>query len=97
MFSSLEMVSEIEFVNIREQCAWVHQDNRDVATASAKSLIKTALARLYERMKKSDLEKEHWQAAMAIVESTAEGLEEGLRNIFLNAAPVREIMEHAAR
>ena len=51
-----------------------------------------------EKMKKSDLEKKHWQTAMAIIESTAEALEEeGLRNIFLNAAPVREIMEHAAR
>jgi len=58
----------------------------------------TALARLYEKMKRSDLEREEWQAATAIVESTAEGLkEEGLRETFMNAALIREIMEHATR
>ena len=47
VFSSLKSVATIEFVNIREQCAWVHQDNRDAATATAKSLIKSTLARLH--------------------------------------------------
>jgi len=46
VFSSLETIIPIEFVNIREQCAWVHMDNPEKATATAKSLIKTALARL---------------------------------------------------
>jgi NADPH-dependent glutamate synthase beta subunit-like oxidoreductase/NAD-dependent dihydropyrimidine dehydrogenase PreA subunit len=46
VFSSLETITPIEFVNIREQCAWVHKDNPEKATATAKSLIKTALARL---------------------------------------------------
>ncbi len=46
VFSSLETITPIEFVNIREQCAWVHMDNPEKATATAKSLIKTALARL---------------------------------------------------
>ncbi len=55
LFSSLEMVSKIEFVNIREQCAWVHQDNRDVATAAAKSIIKTSLARLHTEQKENPL------------------------------------------
>ena len=60
-------------------------------------LTHTALARLYGKKKRPDLERSQWQTAMAIVESTAEGLEEGLRNIFLNAAPVREIMEQTVR
>lgn len=46
VFSSLKEITPFEFVNIREQCAWVHMDNPEKATATAKSLIKTALARL---------------------------------------------------
>lgn len=46
VFSSLKTITPIEFVNIREQCAWVHMDDPGRATATAKSLIKTALARL---------------------------------------------------
>jgi heterodisulfide reductase subunit A len=46
IFSSLKTITPIEFVNIREQCAWVHMDDPERATATAKSLIKTALARL---------------------------------------------------
>lgn len=34
-----------EFVNIREQCAWVHHSNKDQATAKAKDLIKMAVSR----------------------------------------------------
>jgi len=58
----------------------------------------TALAQLYEKMKRSDLEREQWQAARVVVESTTDGLDdEQLRTTFINAAPVREIMEHASR
>ncbi|MFQ5917027.1 MAG: adenylate/guanylate cyclase domain-containing protein, partial [Candidatus Binatia bacterium] len=61
-------------------------------------MTRTALARVYEKMKTPDLEREQWQAAGAIVESTADGLQdEGLRRTFLNAAPVKEILEHANR
>lgn len=34
-----------ELVNIREQCAWVHQDDRQAATVKAIALIKGAVAR----------------------------------------------------
>jgi len=37
-----------EFVNIREHCAWVHQDQPEQATAKAKSLIRAGLARARE-------------------------------------------------
>lgn len=58
----------------------------------------TALAQLYEKMKRPDLEREQWQAARAIVETTADGLQDKeLRTTFINAAPVREIMERASR
>ena len=61
-------------------------------------IIHTALARLYAKMKRPDLEREHWKAAASIVESTADGLkEERLRRTFMNAAPVREIVEHTNR
>jgi tetratricopeptide (TPR) repeat protein len=54
----------------------------------------TALARLYGKMGRPDLEREQWQAAKAIVETTAAGLvDEQLRTTFLNAAPVREIIQ----
>ena len=56
----------------------------------------TALARLYEKMKRTDLEREQWQTAKAIIVSTAEGLDdEHLRTTFINAAPIQEIIEHA--
>ena len=54
-----------------------------------------ALARLFEKMKQEDLEQEHWQAAAAIVQSTADGLQDNeRREAFINAAPIQEIMEH---
>ena len=34
-----------EFVNIREHCSWVHKQERDVATAKAKDLIRMGVAR----------------------------------------------------
>mgnify|MGYP000159067522 CR=1 FL=1 len=39
-------VSEFEFVNIREQCAWVHAGEPDRATAKARSLIASAVAKV---------------------------------------------------
>ena len=46
IFSSLKSSIPFEFVNIREQCAWVHQDQPEQATETAKTLIKLALVRL---------------------------------------------------
>jgi tetratricopeptide (TPR) repeat protein len=58
----------------------------------------TALARLYEKLKRPDLEREQWQAARVVIESTADELQdEELRTTFINAAPVRKIFEHASR
>jgi class 3 adenylate cyclase/tetratricopeptide (TPR) repeat protein len=54
----------------------------------------STLARLYNRMKKPDLERKHWRQAAALIESTASGLqEEALRNTFLNATQVQEILK----
>jgi len=56
----------------------------------------TVLARLYKNMNRPDFEREQWQAAASIVKSTANGLREAeLRELFMNASPVREIMGHA--
>ncbi len=55
-----------------------------------------ALAGLYEKMKRPDLERERWQAATSIIASTADELEDQrLRDTFINSAPIREIMKHA--
>jgi heterodisulfide reductase subunit A-like polyferredoxin len=35
-----------EFVNIREQCAWVHPDDRQAATAKATTLVAAAVAKV---------------------------------------------------
>jgi coenzyme F420-reducing hydrogenase delta subunit/NAD-dependent dihydropyrimidine dehydrogenase PreA subunit len=37
--------SAVEFVNIREQCAWAHRENPDEATAKAMALISAAVAK----------------------------------------------------
>jgi tetratricopeptide (TPR) repeat protein len=58
----------------------------------------TALARLYEKMNRQDLERNHWQAAASVVNSTADDLEdEELRATFINAKPVQEILVHTNR
>jgi NADPH-dependent glutamate synthase beta subunit-like oxidoreductase/coenzyme F420-reducing hydrogenase delta subunit/NAD-dependent dihydropyrimidine dehydrogenase PreA subunit len=41
--------SNFEFVNIREQCAWVHSDDPAGATAKTLSLIKAAASKEYPR------------------------------------------------
>jgi tetratricopeptide (TPR) repeat protein len=70
----------------------------DVRNPKQLWITHTALAQLYEKMKRFDLEREQWHAAASIVESTAEELqEEELREAFINAAPVREITERANR
>ena len=43
-----QIPARLEFVNIREQCAWVHADNPVRATAKARRLIAAAVARLRE-------------------------------------------------
>ena len=35
----------LEMANIREQCSWVHYDNRELATLKAKDTVKMAVAR----------------------------------------------------
>jgi tetratricopeptide (TPR) repeat protein len=58
----------------------------------------TALAWLYEKMNRPDLEREQWQTAASVVKSTADDLEdEELRTTFINANPIREILENANR
>jgi tetratricopeptide (TPR) repeat protein len=57
-----------------------------------------ALARLYEIINRPDLEREQWQTAAAVVNSTADDLEdEELRTTFISAKPVQEILENANR
>ena len=38
--------SRLDFVNIREQCAWAHRDDPALATAKAKQLVAAGVARL---------------------------------------------------
>jgi len=57
-------------------------------------LTHTALAKLYTKMNRPDLEREQWQAANTVVQSTVDVLEdETLKKVFINAAPVQEILE----
>ena len=46
VFSHLKGALDLEFVNIREQCAWVHPRSRAKATNSARTLIRSTLARI---------------------------------------------------
>ena len=56
----------------------------------------TALAQLYEKMKRYDLEREQWQKAAKIVTCTADELRDNnLKEKFVNVAPVRQILENA--
>jgi class 3 adenylate cyclase/tetratricopeptide (TPR) repeat protein len=57
-----------------------------------------ALAQLYEKMKRSDLEREQWQKAAQIVTLTADELQDSnLKETFASAAPVRQILENVQR
>jgi tetratricopeptide (TPR) repeat protein len=61
-------------------------------------LTHTALAKLYKKMKRPDLEQKQWQAAASTIESTADDLQDKeLRKTFTNAEPVREILVNANR
>jgi NADPH-dependent glutamate synthase beta subunit-like oxidoreductase/formate hydrogenlyase subunit 6/NADH:ubiquinone oxidoreductase subunit I len=46
VFDQIKSHVDLEFVNIREQCAWVHSQNRGTATTVAERLIKSTLSRL---------------------------------------------------
>ncbi|MFV1950274.1 MAG: FAD-dependent oxidoreductase [Anaerolineales bacterium] len=46
IFRSLVRSLPIEFVNIREQCAWAHPRNKKKTTAAARVLIRSALVRV---------------------------------------------------
>jgi tetratricopeptide (TPR) repeat protein len=59
-------------------------------------LTRSALASLYGKMDRTELEREQWQTAKAVVERTAaELVDQELRKTFLNAAPIRTILERA--
>ena len=54
------------------------------------------LAQLYEKINRHDLAREHRQAAAKVVQKTADALSDHqLREGFLNALPVREILIRA--
>jgi len=56
----------------------------------------TALARHYAKMGRPDREREQRQQAARVVQSTADGLRQGgLRDTFLQAAPVRDILDNS--
>ncbi|OHE17924.1 MAG: hypothetical protein A2X96_11370 [Syntrophobacterales bacterium GWC2_56_13] len=56
----------------------------------------TELARLYAKMGRPDREREQRQQAARIVQSTADGLRQGgLRDTFLQAVPVRDILDNS--
>jgi tetratricopeptide (TPR) repeat protein len=56
------------------------------------------LASTFDKLGRLSEKREQWQAAMAVVESTADELkDEGLKTTFINAAPIREIIERASR
>jgi class 3 adenylate cyclase/tetratricopeptide (TPR) repeat protein len=58
----------------------------------------TALAGLYEKMNRHDLEREQWQVAASVITSTADDLQNTeLQTTFVNAKPVREVLENASR
>ena len=59
-------------------------------------LTHMTLARLYGSLKRPKHEQEHWKAAAAVIKSTMDELQDrALRETFINAAPIREIMENA--
>ena len=45
VFDSLKPLAELEFINIREQCAWVHRRSKKKATDAARTMIRAALSR----------------------------------------------------
>ena len=56
----------------------------------------TTLAELYRKLNRFDLEREQWQKAARIVTSTADELQDkDLQSIFINALPIRTILDCA--
>jgi class 3 adenylate cyclase/tetratricopeptide (TPR) repeat protein len=56
----------------------------------------TTLARLYETINRSDLEREQWQKAKKTIMETAEGLQGNkLKETFISASPVKQILGNA--
>ncbi len=52
----------------------------------------TALADLYKRMNRSDLEREQWQKAAQLTDNTADGLQEkSLKEIFISSINFKHI------
>ena len=61
-------------------------------------ITRVALARLYESLKRPDLEREQWKAAASIIRTTTQEIsDQDLRRTFSNSAMVKEIMEHTDR
>jgi hypothetical protein len=58
----------------------------------------TVLADLYKKMNRFDLDQEQWQKAAQIVTRTADELQDSaLRETFVSAVPVRQILDNAKR
>jgi heterodisulfide reductase subunit A len=55
-----------EFVNIREQCSWVHKANREIATEKAKDLVRMGVARATRLEPKEEITADVKQAALVI-------------------------------
>jgi len=55
-----------EFVNIREQCSWIHMQNRREATEKAKELVKMGVAKARWLDAQEKFESEVYPAAMVI-------------------------------
>jgi len=55
-----------EFVNIREQCSWVHKGNQEIATEKAKDLVRMGVARATRLEPKEDITADVRQVALVI-------------------------------
>ena len=55
-----------EFVNIREQCSWVHKGNREIATEKAKDLVRMGVARATRLEPKEEITADVERVALVI-------------------------------
>jgi len=55
-----------EFVNIREQCSWVHKADREIATEKAKDLVRMGVARATRLEPKEEITADVKQVALVI-------------------------------
>lgn len=70
----------------------------DVGNPKQIWMTHTALAELSKRTNRTDLEREQWQRAAQIVTHTADELQDSaLKDTFVGAAPVRQILENVKR